>query len=212
MPVIFHVKKFITDRTRLNKIIVLLTLTDVFTWGTHMIIIAITGIYLSQRIEQNVVQIVGIGTAIYTASRGILQLPIGRLLDKWKFDNDEIIFLSIGNILMGSSYLFYPFISSADLYYALQFIFAIGAAMNLIAWKKLFAQNIDKHNEGVEYGEYGFVMGITSAVFGIFAGTIANLGIDYFNMVIVGLGVITMLGSVFSLSIFKVKKRKSRIW
>ena len=134
----FHLRKFIIRRTKVNKIIALLTLSDVFTWGTHMIILAVTGIYLAQTIEENVVQIVGIGTAVYTASRGMLQLPIGRFLDRWKNDNDEIVALSLGNVLMGAGYLFYPFIKSADLYYALQFIFALGAALNLIAWKKLF--------------------------------------------------------------------------
>jgi hypothetical protein len=110
---------------------------------------------------------------------------------------------------MGSSYLFYPLIKSADLFYALQFVFAVGTALNLIAWKKLFARNLDRNAEGVEYGEYGFIMGISTAIFGILAGSIANLSKHYFDIVMVVLGLVTMSGSIFSLLIFKVKNRKS---
>lgn len=212
MTASLHFRKFVFRKTKFNQVITLLTLSDVFAWGSNMVITAITGIYLAQRIDENIVQIVGIGTAIHCAVRGIFELTFGKLLDKWKYDNDEIIGLSVGTILMGSIYLFYPFIQSANLFYALQFVFATGAALNLVSWKKLFSQNLDHHAEGVEYGEYGLVMGIIQAIIGIFAGSIANLSEYYFSLVIFALGIVTMAGSIFSLAIFMVKKRKSSIW
>ena len=152
-----------------------------------------------------------LGPAVYMTTHGILQLPIGKLVDMYKTDTDEILILIIGSILMGSSYLFYPLITSAELYYALQFVFAVGAAMNLISWKKLFAQNLDKNAEGVEYGEYGLVMGLSTALFGLIAGSVANISMQYFNIVIVSFGVITMLSSIFGVLIFRIKKRKSNL-
>jgi len=206
MSHVFLFRKFFFSRPKTNHIIALLTLTDIFTWGTHLVLTAIVGIYLSQRIGEDAVQIVGIGTAVYMTTHGILQLPIGKLVDMYKTDTDEILIL-----IIGSSYLFYPLITSAELYYALQFVFAVGAAMNLISWKKLFAQNLDKNAEGVEYGEYGLVMGLSTALFGLIAGSVANISMQYFNIVIVSFGVITMLSSIFGVLIFRIKKRKSNL-
>lgn len=211
MSRLFILRKFFFSKPKLNKIIVLLTLSDIFAWGLHLVITSIVGIYLAERLGEGAVQIVGIGIAICMASRGLLELPIGKFVDSWDSDTDEILILTVGNILMGASYLFYPLIESPDLYYALQFVFAVGSAMNLIAWKKLFAQNLDKNAEGVEYGEYGMVMGISTAIFSIVAGTIANIGMNYFNLVIISIGSITILSSLFSILIFKVKDRQSKV-
>src|SRR3989344_815265 len=119
----FYVRKFLFSRPKVNKVIVLLTLSDIFTWGIHFVVLALVGIYISERLGQNAVQIVGIGSAVYTGSRGLLELPVGRLTDIIRFDHDEIVILSLGNIIMGTSYLFYPLISSPSAYYALQFTF-----------------------------------------------------------------------------------------
>ena len=200
---------YFPHKTKINRIIALLTLSDIFTWGIFMVLNAIVGIYLSQKLGANSVQIVGIGAAVMTTARGVFQLPIGELLDRIKHDVDEILVLTLGNIMMGITYVFYPGISTAMFYYVLQFVFGLGAALNLIAWRKLFAQNLDRHDEGLEYGAYGLVMGITSGMFGILAGTVANLSQQYFDKVIVTIGFIMIASSVFALLIFRVKHRKS---
>lgn len=189
----------------------LLTLSDMFTWGIFMVLNAIVGIYLAEKLGVNSVKTVGIGAAIMTTARGLLQLPIGELMDKWKHDVDEILILSIGNIMMGITYVFYPAINSANFFFVLQLVFGMGAAFNLIAWRKLFAQNLDRHDEGLEYGAYGLVMGVASGIFGILAGTVANLSQEHFDAVIVGIGFVMMASSIFALLIFNVKHRRSNI-
>lgn len=200
---------YFNHKTKLNKIIILLTLSDIFSWGIFVVLNAIVGIYLSQKLGVDSVKIVGIGTAIMTTVRGVFQLPMGELMDKWKYDIDEILTLSLGNIMMGTTYIFYPGISTAEFYYVLQFVFGLGAAFNLIAWRKLFAQNLDRHDEGLEYGAYGLVIGITSGLFGIIAGIVANLGPEYFNTVIIVIGWTMIASSIFPLIIFRIHHRRS---
>jgi len=182
---------------RLNKVIAYLTLSDIFTWGFYSVLVSLSGIYLAGKLEQDVIKVVGTGTAIYLLTNGLSQLPIGIIGDRIKDHKDEVIMLMIGNILMGTPFLFYPIISTPYLYYVLQFILGVGAAINVINWRKLFALNLDNGSEGILYGTYGTIMGIVAAVFGLLAGYLGNLGTEMFDIVIVSIGLIMILSSTF---------------
>lgn len=192
-----------------NKVIWLLTMSDIFTWGAYYVISVLSGIYLANKLGQNTVEIVGIGTAIYFFCRAIFQLPVGVIIDRIKKDNDEIVLLAIGNVLMGMSFLLYPLISSALVYFILQFIFGVGTAVNLNTWRKLFAKNLDANKEGEEYGLYEVLMSLTIAVFSSVAGFIANISKEYFDGVMMLIGIIMMSGFIWPVLIIKIRDRKS---
>ena len=82
---------------KLNRVIVYLTASDVFTWGLVYVVTALNGLYLAESVglnENDVVRFVGIGTALYSLSNGLLQIPIGLAVDKIKGTKDEIYNLS----------------------------------------------------------------------------------------------------------------------
>lgn len=195
--------------SKLNKVLTLLTLSDIFTWGFYVMVSSLAGIYLAKKIDGQPETYVGIGVAIYLISRASAQIPLGILTDRLKKDIDEITFLSIGNVLMGISYFCYPLITSPGVYYFLQFIFGLGASMNLVSWRKLFAQNLDKNKEGIGYATYESAMSLSTALFSACAGFIASLSLKYFDLVMSSAGFLMMLSSVFALSISFVKNRKS---
>ena len=195
---------------RLNKVVIYLTLSDVFTWGTFMILSALTGLYLAQKLGQNAIQFVGIGTAIYFLTRAIFQIPLGRITDKYKNDKDEILILFVGILLMGVPFIFYPYISLPIHFYLLQFVFGIGVAFNVTNWRKLFALNVDGGREGRQYALYETIVSACTAVLSIVGGIIANLGSIYFDMVISFAGVVIMLGSIWVVLIYRYEERKSR--
>jgi len=195
---------------KLNKVVILLTLSDIFAWGPFLIITAISAVYLSHRLGEDIVQFVGIGTAIYFLTRSILQMPIGLLTDKIKRDRDEILILSIGVILMGLPYVFYPQITEPWHYYVLQFIFGMGVSLNLTSWRKLFATNVDKGREGFQYAAYETAISIATALLSTLIGSIASLGDVYFDLVMISAGVVMMLGSIWIILIYKVEKRKTQ--
>lgn len=200
---------FKTDKVSYNKVLFLLTASDIFTWGLVAIINALAGLYLENKLEGvSAVQIVGIGTGLYSLVNGSLQIPIGLFVDKIKSDKDDILVLFTGNLLMGLTFLLFPFIESQYFYFFLQMILGAGAAMNLVTWRKMFATNLDKNKEGMQYGVYQSIVSVCVAFFGVIAGSVAKLGASEFDTVMFAIGSVMMLSGIFILLIFKVQNRK----
>lgn len=194
-----------------NRTIFLLTLADMFTWGPFLIISALSGLYLSNKLGVDAVKFVGVGTSIYFFTRAAFQIPIGMITDKIKSDRDEILILAIGILLMGLPYTLYPHISIPTHYFILQFIFGLGTSLNVTNWRKLFAMNVDSGIEGLQYGSYETVLSISTALLSLLVGIIANLNSTYFDFVMMISGILMMLGSIWVLLIHSVKNRKSNI-
>jgi MFS family permease len=195
---------------KLNKVTLLLTLSDVFTWGSFVVVSALSGIYLADKLGTNTVGFVGIGTAIYFITRAIFQIPIGIFTDKIKKDKDEIIILAIGSILAGIPYLFYPIINSPWQYFVLQFVFGFGISLNVVNWRKLFALNVREGMEGKEYAFYDAVLSTSTAIISIVLGIVANIGGEYFDLVMTIAGITMILASIWILMIRSIKTRKSK--
>lgn len=198
-----------TISPKVNNVIVLLTLSDVFTWGLMIVINAIVGIYLAGKLDFDAVRAVGTGTAIYSFVVGLTQVPIGTLIDKIKKDTDDILALFVGNILMGLPFLFFPLIQTEYVYYVLMLAVGLGSSINVVSWRKLFATNIDKNKEGLEYGLYESTLSLSAGIFSLIAGIIANISAEYFDAVIVAIGLIMMSSGFWALLLFKIKNRAS---
>ena len=194
---------------KINKVLIFLTFSDVFSWGSFTVISALTGLYLAKKLGQNTVEYVGIGTAIYFFVRGLAQMPIGHLTDKFKKDKDEIFLLALGIVLMGIPFLFYQKITVFYHYFLLQAIFGLGAALNVTNWRKLFALNIDGGREGRQYATYETIMSLCTGVLSVVGGVIANMGEKYFDMVISFSGLFILFSTVWILLIYLIEERKS---
>ena len=203
-------KKFLQRISKINKVVIYLSLSDVFTWGPYTIISLLTGLYLSTKLGQDVVQFIGVGTSIYFFTRALLQIPIGILTDRLKNDRDEILFLFSGVLLMGFPFLFYPYIDNQYQYFFLQFLFGLGVSMNVTNWRKLFALNIDRGREGRQYSIYEVIMSISTAFVCMLGGYIANLGDVYFDNVMRISGIVMMLGGIWSILLYKYEERNSK--
>lgn len=193
---------------RINRVILYLTTSDIFTWGLMAVIQGFAGLYLAEKLDSDVIRVVGVGTGIFSFANALFQIPIGVLIDKIKKDRDDIFVLFTGNICMGMPFLFYPFINSEYVYFFLQFIVGAGTAMNLVSWRKIFAMNLDRGREGIEYAIYESIMGLTIGLFSLIAGIIANIGEGYFDAVMVAIGIIMMTSGLWVLLILGVDNRK----
>ncbi len=192
-----------------NRVVLFLTMADVFVWGPFFIISALSGIYLSEKLGTGTIEFVGVGTAIYFLTRAITQLPIGYITDKIKKDKDEILLLIVGIILMGLPYIFYPQISQPIHYFILQAVFGLGVSLNLANWRKLFAMNIDSGREGRQYSFYETIVSLSTVILSTAVGLIANLGDIYFDLAMIGSGILMMAGSIWVVLLFKLPKRKT---
>lgn len=205
-----HIRKSFFQNVGLNPVIWLLTLSDIFTWGLYLVIVAFIGLYLSEKFGESAIEMVGIGTAFFYLARVISQIPIGMITDRIKKDRDDIIFLLAGNLTMGLPYLLLPSITSANSYYILQFIIGFGGAMNLVSWRKLFASNLEEGKAGLAYGTYDSLLSLSMIIYGVLAGIVAGISKQYFDYVMIAVGVLMMTGGIWPLLIFFVQKRKSQ--
>lgn len=205
-----EIKKFLHNEvSRFNKVILILTFSDVFTWGPTLVISTLAGLYLSNKLGENTVEFVGIGTSLYFITRASLQIPVGYITDKIKKDKDEILLLLLGIWLMGTPFLLYPSITNNIFYYILQIILGAGSALNLVTWRKLFAKNLNKDKEGLEYGIYETIMSVATAGFSAAAGIVANMSQHYFDLVMYTVGSVMLISGMLVLNIFKVASRNN---
>lgn len=199
-------------QSKRNSVVLFLTLSDMLSWGPFLIISALSGIYLSDKLGLDTIRFVGIGTSVYYITRSIVQIPLGYITDKIKSDTDEILLLALGTILMGLPYTFYPHITMPLHYYVLQFIFGFGVALSVTNWRKLFAMNVDSGIEGRQYAFYETTISLFTAILSVVISSLANLNQAYFDYVMVGAGIVMMLGSIAVLMIFSINKRKTNIF
>ena len=201
-------RKIFINSKIINRVIWLLTLSDIFTWGLYLIINSLIGIYLSNKLGGNTIYYIGVGTGLYYLAKGGFQIPIGVITDKLKGDKDEVIALLLGNILMGLPYFFFPSITSPVMYYILEFIMGIGAAMNLVNWRKLFAKNLDSGKEGFDYAIYDTIMSLTMILMSLIAGYIASINQSYFDLVMYAIGSLMLSSGIWVISIYFYKVKK----
>lgn len=188
----------------------LLTFADMFTWGGATLLSSLTGLYISLKLGHDAFFVIGTTITIFFLTRSIFQLPIGILLDKIKKDTDEIVALVIGVFLMGLPFTLYPLATEVHHFYTLHFVYGLGTSLNLNAWRKLFAKNLEKGREGMSYGVYETVMSLGAAGFSYAGGLVANwLDVEQFGDVIVGIGVLIMLAGVWGILLLRIENRKS---
>jgi MFS family permease len=193
---------------KINWVILLLTLSDVFVWGMYMIANPLQAIYLKDKFGEESTQLVATGLSIYFLLRASLQIPIGKLVDYLKKDVDEIWALGIGSLLIGISLIIFPFTQNAWQYYTVTALAGIGASSNLIGWRKLFAKNLSKNKEGFEYATYETMMSVCTAIIGITAGQMSLVTHEQFTIFFATVGIIIIIGGISVAStLMRVERR-----
>jgi MFS family permease len=197
-----------TNPKPVNTVIWLLTVNDIFTWGVFYVVVILIGLYLSLKLDIVATELVGLGTGLMYMTRALVQIPLGILGDRLKSDRDELWFLMIGNVLMGIPVILFTQITAGWQYLALQMLIGVGAAMNIVDWRKLFAKNLDKGREGMEYAIYDSLMSFSIAMLGIFSGAVANISEAYFDLVIGGIGVLIIVSNIWILLIYILQRNR----
>jgi MFS family permease len=173
-----------------------------------MVATPLLGLFLNNKFPDRIVEIIAIGLAIYYISRAAVQIPSGYLVDHIRRDNDEIIIGTVGTLIMALPFFLFAMISEPWHYYVLQALLGIGSSMNLNAWRKLFNRNLDKNNEGIEYGIYETILSSASALIAIIGGTISQVGAQYFEGFIYTVGILIVIGGVVIAMVYLDGERK----
>lgn len=180
-----------------------------FGWG---LVSPILAIYIVGSIQGGDAKVVGIAVGIYWILKSLLQLPIGRYLDKNHGEKDDFYFLAGGLFLMALTPIGLIFSTQPWHLYALQAVHAVGAALSLPSWGGIFTRHISKGTEAQSWALDSSVLGLGAGVSGIIGGVVAeSIG---FIPLFVGVSVLGVSASLICLLIrgdLSPKKEKTII-
>lgn len=159
----------------LNKIIKILIFYDLallFGWG---LIAPILAIFITRQIKGGDVMVAGIAIGVYWLLKSILQVPVGRYLDKQPGERDDYLALVGGTFLASLVPIGFVFATLAWHLYVLQVFHAIGMALALPAWCGIFTRHIDKGKEAQSWALDSSALGIGEGIAGIIGGIVAKV-------------------------------------
>lgn len=189
----------------INKVIKTLIVSDFFLNSAWGLIAPVFALFIVQNITvgntTEAAKVAGFATLFYWTTKAILQIPIGKYLDKNHGERDDYWFMVIGTFLLCLA----PFgflISSLPWHiYILQVLHAIAMAMNIPAWYAIFTRHIDKGKEAFEWGlnstSLSFGIGITGAVGGVMASLFG------FKIIFILVGIFNIISALILLLIRK---------
>jgi len=188
-----------------NSIIRLMITSDFFLnlgWG---LIGPIFAIFIVQRItiegSMEAARVAGLSALCYWLTRSMLQIPIGKYLDKNHGEKDDFWFMVIGTSIAGFIPIGYLFSFLPWHIYFLQIIYAIGMSMVIPSWLAIFTRHIDKGKEALEWGMESTFLGAGAGIAGGIGGIVAsNFG---FNIVFIFVSIFTFLSVAL---LFFIKK------
>lgn len=193
----------------INKVVKILVFSDLillFGWG---LITPILAIFIVESIKGGDARVAGIAVGIYWVLKSLIQLPIGRYLDKNHGEKDDFYFLILGMLLASFVPFGFIFASLPWHMYSLQVIHAIGMAAALPAWCGIFTRHIDKGKEAQSWALDSSALGIGTGIAGIIGGTVAK--IFGFTPLFIGVGVFGIISALLCILIKKELLPKEKV-
>lgn len=190
-----------------SKVIQALTLSDFGVWSGSSLITVIFPLFVLAQIKDATVIDVGISSLIYTAIGSILNVSLGKFLDKRKGYIDEVLVLALSNFIRGAAIIWLAFAGHLWELYTVQAITGFAKSLNLTSWRILFSKFLDSNHAGVQWGIYDTIMSIGLGIAALLGGVIGQeFGFQY--VVLIG-GIMSLIATIFPLMAYRnVKKSK----
>lgn len=184
-----------------NKIIKLLILSDFTIYSAWGLMSPIFAVFLLENIRGGDASVAGMASGIYWVTKSLLQVPMGKFLDKIKGERDDYWFLISGTFL--ASLVPLGFLASSEPWhiYSLQILYAIAMAMVIPPWGGIFTRHIDKGREAETWSFESSLLGLGVGIAGIAGGFIA----ESFGFASIFLAV-TLFGILGGCMLFLVRK------
>jgi len=157
-----------------NKIIKVLILSDFIIYSASGLLAPIFAVFLLDSIRGGDASVAGMAAGIYWVTKSLLQVPVGKLLDKIKGEKDDYYVLIFGTFLASLVPLGYLIAFEPWHIYALEIILAFAMAMVIPPWGGLFTRHIDKGREAETWGFESSLLGLGVGLTGIAGGFIAK--------------------------------------
>ncbi|MEK7664650.1 MAG: MFS transporter [Patescibacteria group bacterium] len=193
-----------------NKIIKILITSDFILnlgWG---LVSPIFAIFIVENITSKgpleAAKIAGFASLFYWITKSILQVPIGRYLDKNHGEKDDFWFMVIGTFLAALVPIGYLFSFLPWHIYLLQILHAVAMSMAFPSWLAIFTRHIDKGREAFEWSMESTFLSAGAGIAGGLGGVL--VGIFGFNAVFI---IVTVLDIVSAVLLIFIKKDLSLI-
>ena len=194
----------------INKVIKVLILSDFVLMAGWGLIIPILAIFVVDKIEGGDASVVGIAIGIYWVLKSLIQIPIGKFLDRTTGEKDDYYFLIFGTGLASLVPIGFIFATLPWHMYALQGIHALGMALAIPSWGGVFIRHIDKGKEAMTWGIESSSLGIGIGIAGIVGGIVAkSFG---FTPLFIGVSVLGIIATLLFLLIAKDLIPKEKIF
>ena len=188
-------------KIKINKVVKTMIQADLIFVSAFGLITPIFAVFILNQIQGGNVKVIGFAAAIYWILKSLLQVPIGRYLDKNVGEKDDFYFVIGGYFLAVLVPLGYIFSSLPWHIYGLQALYAIAMGMAIPGWAAIFTRHIDKGKEAFEWSLESTAMGLGAGITGAIGGILASkFG---FNIVFILVAVGAFLGTLLLLTIYK---------
>ena len=153
------------------KLLILSDFVLMFGWG---LVVPILAVFIIDNIQGGDVRVAGIAVGLYWLLKSLLQIPVGRYLDKNHGEKDDFYFLVGGTFLTSLVPLGFIFAALPWHMYVLQAFHALGAALALPSWCGIFTRHIGSGQEAQSWAWDSSALGIGAGVSGILGGIAAK--------------------------------------
>jgi MFS family permease len=185
----------------MNKAIKILVRSDLIMFGALGLITPFFAVFITNQIKGGSIEVIGFAAGIYAILKSLLQIPIGKFLDKTKGEKDDFCFLILGYLIVALVPIGYIFSYLPWHIYILQAIYAVGMAMAYPSWFAIFTRHIDKGREAFEWSIWSTNIDLGIGIAGITGGILVTK--FNFNFIFI---LTTVLACISVLSLFIIKK------
>ncbi len=184
---------------QVNFVIKILIFSDFLIWSSYQFLAPIFAIFISDRIDNSSLAVVGIASAVYLISKSIFEIPVGAYVDKSRSEKDDLYTALVGTILSACVFFGFIFITSVWQLYLLQILMGMGNALAFPGWYSIFTRHVDRNKAAFEWSLYDVLLGVGMAATAAIGGFLAErFGFDVIFIII---GLFTLLGAFSLLSI-----------
>lgn len=189
----------------INKVIRVLIINDFFLNSAWGLLGPIFALFIVQNITvgnaTEAAKVAGFASLSYWLVKSLLQIPIGRYLDRNHGEKDDFIFSFLGIILATITPFGFLFSSLPWHIYLFQVLHAVGMAMLIPSWYAIFTRHIDKGKEAFEWGLDSTILGIGAGTTGAIGGIMAAFW--GFKIIFILVGSLNMVSALLLLFIYK---------
>ncbi|MBI2356557.1 MFS transporter [Candidatus Dojkabacteria bacterium] len=193
--------KYINRLNTSKKVLGILTLSDFSTWSSANLTAVIFTLFALDQIQGATITDVGFSSLVFLAVSAVLNIPLGRLLDKTNGFLDENYVLVASSVVRGVALILLAYSTAIWQLYLLQAILGVARSMNYVSWRVLFSKFLDPKHVGEQWSIYDSIIAIGLGFAALIGGYIG----DHFpfSYVIFIAGVVTVIGGIFPLFIHK---------